>query len=310
MLSARAARPPVVVAVVMLLAAIAAATAVLLAPVATARAADAPPAAPPPYPFPPADVHVLPRAANGRDYQIYVALPPSYQAQPARRYPVLYLCDGYWDFGLVRSFYGGLLFDKDAPEIIIVGLGYPGVKPDFGALRAYDYTPVPDPVADRDAKAGGHAGEFLRALETEIIPFVERQYRADRSFRVLGGSSLGGLFTLYAMFERPDLFQGYVAPSPAVEWAQGWLLAREAAFAAKHKDLAVRLFVSGASEEWPSFLAAIRRFDAQVQSRHYGGLAYRWRLIDGERHAGTKPESYNRGLRFVLAPLAPSANDK
>jgi predicted alpha/beta superfamily hydrolase len=292
------------------------AAALLLTGLAAARADDAPPAAPPPtpapapYPLPPAPIHVLPRAANGRYYQIYVSLPPSYASQPARRYPVLYLCDGYWDFGLVRSFYGGLLWDKDAPEIIIVGIGYPGANPDFDALRAYDYTPVPAPAADHDARPSGHASEFLRFLESEIIPFVEREYRADRSFRALGGSSLGGLFTLYAMFERPGLFQGYIAASPAVEWARGWLLGREADYATTHKELPARLFVSGAGEEWPAFLAAIRRFDAQLQTRHYGGLAYRWRLIDGERHAGTKPEAFNRGLRFVFAPLAPSPNDR
>jgi uncharacterized protein len=256
-----------------------------------------------------ASLRVLPPSSNGRTYQIYVELPPSYAREPSRHYPVLYLCDGYWDFKLVSSILGGLLFDNDAPEMILVGLGYPGANPDFGALRSYDYTPVRAPN-DPQGKTTGHAPEFLKVLETEIIPLVEREYRVDRSFRALGGSSLGGLFTLYAMFERPGLFQGYIAPSPAVDWAKDWLMGREAAYAAANKDLPVRLFVSGASEEWPTFLAAIRRFDERLQGRHYPGLRYTWRLIDGERHAGTKPESFNRGVRFVFAPLATSPNDK
>jgi len=254
-------------------------------------------------------VRVLPRAANGRDYQLYVQLPPSYESQPQRRYPVLYICDGYWDFSLVAGFIGGLVYDKDAPEIIIVGFGYPGPKPDFDALRAYDYTPVPR-ASDPKGKLGGHAAEFLQAIEKEFIPFVDREYRTDPAFRALGGSSLGGLFTLYAMLERPGLFQGYIAPSPAVDWANDWLFGREAEFAANHKDLHARLFMSGAGEEWPAFVAAIQRFNDRLQSRHYEGLAYKWRLVDGERHAGTKPESFNRGIRFVFAPLAPSPNDK
>jgi predicted alpha/beta superfamily hydrolase len=254
-------------------------------------------------------VRVMPRSANGRDYQLYVYLPSSYDAQPARKYPVLYICDGYWDFGLLAGFLGGLVYDKDAPEMIIVGFGYPGASPDYDKLRRYDLTPVPAPD-DPKARISGHAPEFLRAIETEFIPFVEREYRADPSYRVLGGSSLGGLFALYAMLERPGLFQGYIAPSPAVEWANGWLLGREAEFAAKHHELRARLFMSGAGEEWPAFLAAIRRFDEQLRGRNYAGLTYKWRLVDGERHAGTKPESYNRGVRFVFAPLAPSPNEK
>jgi predicted alpha/beta superfamily hydrolase len=255
------------------------------------------------------EVRVLPRSANGRDYMLYVALPPSYAKEPARRYPVLYLCDGYWDFALVNGFYGGLLYDKAAPEAIIVGFGYPGANPDYNALRAYDYTPVPNPETDPHGKATGHGAEFLRVIETEFIPFVEREYRADRAFRVLGGSSLGGLFTLYAMLERPGLFQGYIAPSPAVDWAHGWLFDREAAVAAKHPDLRARLFMTGAGAEAPAFLAAIQRFNDRLQSRRYPNLLYKWRLVDGERHAGTKPESFNRGIRYVLAPLAPSPSE-
>jgi predicted alpha/beta superfamily hydrolase len=184
-----------------------------------------------------------------------------------------------------------LVYDKDAPEIIIVGFGYPGANPDFGAVRAFDYTPVSGSPDDRDGKRTGHAAEFLRAIETEFIPFIEREYRADKTFRVLGGSSLGGLFTLFAMLERPGLFQGYIAPSPAVAWAEGWLLAREATFATKHKDLPARVFISGASEEDPAQLAAMKRFHGQLQSHHYIGLHARWHLVQGERHAGTSPKA-------------------
>ncbi len=49
------------------------------------------------------------------------------------------------------------------------------------------------------------------------------------------------------------------------------------------------------------------RFNARVASRHYAGLAYQFRFIDGERHAGGQIETYTRGLRFVFAPLAPES---
>jgi predicted alpha/beta superfamily hydrolase len=278
-------------------------------------AAETPAAAPPARVTPPhhvvgnSEVRVLPVSANGRTYQLYVGLPPSYAKQPLRRYPVLYICDGYWDFPLINSFLGGLYYDNDAPEIILVGIGYAGPNPDVGALRAYDDTPVPNP-SDAQAKTSGHAAAFLRVLENEFIPFIEGEYRVDSKFRALGGSSLGGLFTLYAMLERPGLFQGYIAPSPAVDWAKDWLFGREAELAATRQDLPVRLFMSGAGEENAAFLATVRRFDERLQSRHYPGLRYKWRLVDGERHAGTKPESYNRGVRFVFAPLAPAPNEK
>ncbi|HEX3902276.1 MAG TPA: alpha/beta hydrolase-fold protein [Polyangia bacterium] len=271
--------------------------------------------APPPRPAAPhhvvanSEVRVLPVSSNGRAYQLYVGLPPSYGKQPNRRYPVLYICDGYWDFTLLNSLLGGLLYDNDAPEMIVVGFGYAGANPDYNVLRAYDDSPVPSP-SDKEGKTTGHAPEFLRVVENEFIPFVEREYRVDRSFRALGGSSFGGLFALYAMLERPGLFQGFIVASPGVNFANDWLFGREAEFAASHKDLPARLFMTGGGAENAAFLAAIRRFDERLQSRHYLGLQYKFRLIDGERHAGDKPETYNRGVRFVFAPLAASPNDK
>jgi hypothetical protein len=63
--------------------------------------------------------------------------------------------------------------------------------------------------------------------------------------------------------------------------------------------------MTGAGDEWPDFLNGIRRFDARLRQRTYPDLVYDFRLIEGERHAGTKAESYNRGVRFAFAPLAP-----
>jgi hypothetical protein len=57
--------------------------------------------------------------------------------------------------------------------------------------------------------------------------------------------------------------------------------------------------------ESPRFLAPILQYNSRIASREYDDLAYQFRIIDGERHAGMQLESYTRGLRFVFAPLAP-----
>src|SRR5690606_11174245 len=93
-----------------------------------------------------------------------------------------------------------------------------------GTLRRWELTPVPS--ATREAEAG-HAAEFLATLDAEILPLVEREYQGDPQWRVLGGSSLGGLFTLYAMLERPELFRAYVAISPATSYEGEWLFGLE-----------------------------------------------------------------------------------
>lgn len=249
------------------------------------------------------ELRTLPRSANGREYLLYVALPPDYATAPEKHYPVLYICDGYWDFILVNGFYGNLIYDRVAPHFIIVGFGYPGThtNADYDVLRRYDYTSTTD-RNDPKGERSGHAAEFLEVIQHEFIPFIEKEYRVDPSYRVLSGNSLGGFFSIYALFAKPGLFQAHIAASPAVPDA---LFDLEARFFASGQKLHARLFMTGAAEESPSFLANIKRFNERLTQRHYQGLIYQWRLIDGEKHTGTKAESYNRGVRFAFAPLAP-----
>jgi uncharacterized protein len=259
----------------------------------------------PPHVIPNSELRALPTNAHGRTYQLHVGLPGSYRENPKRRYPVVFVTDAYWDFQKIDAIRGSLVYDKLVPEFIVVGLGYVGENLDYGRLRTWELSPVAfgdDPEA---LASSGHAAEFLQTIEREIIPFIEREYRADPAQRVLAGASLGGLFTLYAMYTKPELFTGYIAASPAVVVGDDWLLDYADKFAAEKRALRARLFVGGGGDEWPDFLAGVKRFDERIHARRPAELAYQFRLIDGARHSGMQFESYVRGLTFVFAPLAP-----
>jgi predicted alpha/beta superfamily hydrolase len=244
--------------------------------------------------IPDSQVRQLESATTGRNYDIYVLLPPNYAQNPQKKYPVLYVLDGQWDFKLLDSIYGGLLYDEFVPEMIIVGITYSGEDADYNALRAMDYTPVRDPFV----AGSGDAPKFFAFLKEQLIPFIESEYRADASQRVLMGSSYGGTFTLYALFSEPGLFSGYVAASPAVPYGGRFAFEQEAEYAASHKDLPVRLFLSvGGIEE---LRLPVEEFMHILSERNYTGLEMETRIIEGERHAGNKPEAYNRGLRFIF----------
>ncbi len=255
---------------------------------------------PTPHVLPGTEMVALPARQGERRLQLHLSVPASHAREPARRYPVVYFTDPQWDFGLVHATAGNLVVDRAIPECILVGIGYAGEGLDYEALRAGDLVPVPDDSKHRAAPGGRGAAGFLRELEQEILPLVERSYPADTARRVLLGSSLGGLFGLYTLLERPGLFGATVAVSPAVVWADGWLFGLEERFAASGGRPRGRLFLSGAAEEWPDFLAAIVRFEERLRSRAYPDLALEWRLIEGERHSGTKAEGFTRGLRFAF----------
>jgi len=239
-------------------------------------------------------VRTLKSANTGRTYDLYIRLPDEYAPNKGRRYPVLYVLDGQWDFKLLDSIYGGLYYDKFIPEIIIVGVTYSGDNPNYEALRAMDYTPA----AENSFPGSGEAAQFLAFLKEELMPLIETNYPADASRRMLMGSSFGGLFALYALFTEPALFSGYVAASPAVPYGNRAIFKQEAEYATRHQDLPATLYLSVGELE--GLAPPVKAFIEVMSDRDYQGLKMEAQIIKGERHASNKPEAFNRGLRFVL----------
>jgi len=56
--------------------------------------------------------------------------------------------------------------------------------------------------------------------------------------------------------------------------------------------------------EWPEYVQYAREFFTQFAASRYEGIGLRVQIVPGERHAGVKPESFNRALRFVFEPWA------
>jgi len=271
------------------------ALACLLSATANAQTSETQKAQFPRVTLPDSQVRTMKANATGRQMDLYIHLPANYSQDTAKKYPALYILDGQWDFKLMDSVLGGLVYDKFAPEMIMVGITYSGENADYNSLRAMDLTPA----GQKGVPGSGDGPKFLKFLKAELIPFIESNYRADPARRVLQGSSYAGLFTLYALFSDPSLFAGYISASPAVPFGDGFAFQQEAEYARTHKELAVRLFLAVGSAE--GLAAPVKHFMEVLQSRGYQGLKLETRVIEGERHAGNKPEAFNRGLRFVFA---------
>jgi predicted alpha/beta superfamily hydrolase len=141
-------------------------------------------------------------------------------------------------------------------------------------------------------------GKWRVGIIDNLIPYIETNYRTDPEQRALMGSSFGGSFTLYALFSEPGLFSRYVASSPVVGFGNGFAFTQEAEYAKSHTDLPARLFLSVGELE--ALKAPVHQFSMLLSGRGYRRLKMETRIIEGERHAGNKPEAFNRALRFIF----------
>jgi predicted alpha/beta superfamily hydrolase len=96
--------------------------------------------------------------------------------------------------------------------------------------------------------AFGVADKFLSFIEKELIPFVEGNYRSS-GYRALSGNSRGGLFVLYSLIEKPDLFQARFCYSTPVWRFDNLMVNRVAKFLSSSSALDGFLYLSvGAAE--------------------------------------------------------------
>jgi predicted alpha/beta superfamily hydrolase len=155
------------------------------------------------------------------DRDVLVCLPPCYAREPARRYPVLYLHDGQNLFDGTTSFIPGQDWRVGQTAAALIGAG--AIEPliivgvyNTGVERVEEYTPT----ADARFKVGGKADLYGRLLVEELKPFIDARYRtrAGAADTGLGGSSLGGLASLYLGLRYPEVFGKLAVISPSVWW--------------------------------------------------------------------------------------------
>jgi predicted alpha/beta superfamily hydrolase len=230
---------------------------------------------------------------NEQEYLLQVSLPAGY-TNSNKKYPVVYLMDSQWDFPLVTALYGQQYFDGFIPETIIVGITWGGDHPNPDSLRARDYTPTNE---KRSPQSGG-ADKFLSFIKNEAFPFVESNYRVDTNDRTLMGCSLGGLFTMYTLFTHPDMFNRYIAASPAFTWDNSVLYQYEKNYYENTSNPPAKLFmcIGGVEASVPQF----KKLTSFLNDRHYHSLEIESRILENTGHSGTKGEGYARGLQFVF----------
>lgn len=235
---------------------------------------------------------------------VIVYLPPGYAGDTGRRYPVLYLQDGQNLFDPRTSFIPGqdwrlgetverLLASNAIEPLVIVGID------NSGPSRIDEYAPT----YDVRRNAGGQADPYGSFLAEELKPFVDSSYRtrpgpADTG---LGGSSLGGLASLYLGLTNPQLFGRLAILSPSLWWDDE-VMARRIAALAGH--LPLRIWLDVGTKEGGATRGQVRRVrDLLVAKGWKTGVDLGYFEARGAGHNERAwGERAGRFLRFLFPP--------
>ncbi|MBB3344961.1 alpha/beta hydrolase-fold protein [Luteimonas sp. RC10] len=247
-------------------------------------------------------------ADSGEVYRIFVSYPAGKEDEaPEDGYPVLYVLDGNAYFG---SFAQARWVQDDLPvgKSIVVGVGYPGDAA-WDVRRLKDFTaPLLDPPP-RQWRAlaqyeSGARRQFLDFLTGKLREEIARRHRVDPDRQSLFGHSLGGLFALYAFYERPGAFHSIVAASPSMEWNAQGILEDERAFTARLASGAIagtsRLMVVVGDRDTDDDPEPARALVDRLDRLSGQGLRVRLHRYPDEVHVSVPARAVTDVLRFAF----------
>jgi predicted alpha/beta superfamily hydrolase len=180
--------------------------------------------------------------ALGVERSVNIILPPDYAKEPEKRWPVIYLLDGalrqdlMMGAGLMRW---GALWGRSRDAIIV------GIETKD---RQRELLPSTGDTAERQRwPTAGESAAFRAWLAGTVKPLVEARYRLDGT-AFLVGESAAGPFVVETWVSAPQMFTGYAAISPSLQW-DSEALSRRAPGTAKRPPLYLSLADEGGATE-------------------------------------------------------------
>ncbi len=218
--------------------------------------------------------------------QIWVHVPGTEEqkAITGQRYPVVYLLDGDGHFSSVVGMIQQLSTvngNTIIPEMIVVGI--PNTN------RARDLTPSHVDSGPGSQSTGG-GGNFLKFLETELIPYIDSVY-PSLPYRIYIGHSFGGLSVLHALIQNPALFNSYIAIDPSMWWNNRSFLAETKKALAAKQFIGKSLFlgIANTMEEGMDTVMVLK--DTAQSTEHIRSILDLAKEIESSGHNGLKSKS-------------------
>lgn len=202
---------------------------------------------------------------------VQVWLPPGYETDAGRRYPVLYLHDGQ-NLCDARAAGAEWAVDEAAQRLVQAGAVAPfiAVAVPSTAARVHELTPTPG------GRGGGGLPAYAAWLLDGLKPEIDRRFRTrpEAVHTAVGGSSLGGIASLWIALHRADRVGAALVVSPSTWWDDA--LPRRDVLDTRPPEPRPRLWLDIGVHEGPGMLGGARALRDALAARGWSGtkLAY------------------------------------
>lgn len=239
------------------------------------------------------DLEIVPITSKilGNTRNLRILLPPGYRVMQNRhsRYPVMYMQDGQNLFDAATSYFHEWQVDETmqrlwaehkVPPMIIVGIDNAQEK------RADEYLPYRDEYNPQVKDP--RAADYARFMLEEVMPYVEKHYRVKTGAENtgIGGSSYGGVISLYMVMQHPGMFGRLLLESTSLHISNERLLQD----ALQTKQWPKRVFIGIGTKETdyeefnPKHVAASKKLAEILHTSGLGDDRVKLVVVEGARH--------------------------
>jgi predicted alpha/beta superfamily hydrolase len=238
------------------------------------------------------------------DREIWVRMPAAAQGKK-ERYPVLYMTDAGPNVNEIGSTIDFLADANFMPPLIVVAIANTDrvrdLTPSHAGVKHSDGTVEPVPTS-------GGADKFLDFIQTELVPEIEKQY-ATHPYRIFAGHSLGGLFAIHALINRPELFNACIATSPSLWWDDFRTVHQAQEVFAKQKEFKKALFFA-LGNEGGDMTEGFEQLQKTLSANLPAGFVVKSARYNEETHSSTELLGHYDGLRAIFAGWSMPRDEK
>lgn len=224
-----------------------------------------------------------------------LSLPDSYNepGNDKKKYPILILLDGSTHFKTASGVVHFMSSDRNRnyfmPETIIVAIENEDRERDFTVTKLKTKRP--------NRMGGGR--NFLKFIENELIPFIDKNYRTE-PIRTLIGHSLGGLLTLNSYMDRNSLFDAYISIDPSIWWDEETM--KNKVYSISPISYNKKLYIATANQGEVNYERNKKRHDhlyVLMKEKSDGHLNVEKEYFEKENHRSVPLIALYEGLKYI-----------